>query len=572
MKRSIVAVDLFCGAGGTSTGLAQACEALGLGIKLTAINHWKVAIATHKKNHPWATHINSSIEKVDPYSVAPGRRIDLLVASPECRHHSTARGGRPINDQKRASAWHILRWLELLYVKNLLIENVPEFMKWGPVNAKGKRIKSLEGTTYKAFIGALVSLGYTVEERIVNHADHGDATTRKRLFIVARRHSRKIPWPNETYRSRWVPARKVIDWKLPGISIFRRKEAGLPPLAAKTIDRIAEGIKKFAGPWAEPFLVMLRGTGKARSIKRPIPTITAQGNHIALCDPFILAHRVFNQPNVDSVHKPMRTITSTARDISMAQAFLVNTEHHGGNGKNVRSTKDPIYTISTKTGISLVVPFMVPNFGERRGQKPRTHDVNKPLPVVTGHGAGGLVQPFVLPRKGYYNSTGNVPRSVNKPIPTATSRGAGFLVEPYMIKVNHGKDDTKKGSVGRRAHSLKKPMPTLTTHNGMALVAPMLVKYFGTGRARPVTKPVPTLTTKARAGLCTPIAAGQYAIDILFRMLTPKELAAAMSFPKDYQFEGKKEDVVKQIGNAVGVKTARALCTAILKEEFRVRA
>jgi DNA (cytosine-5)-methyltransferase 1 len=626
--RDIVAVDLFCGAGGTSTGLLQAAESLGLNIQLTAINHWKVAIASHMANHPNVRHINSTIEKLDPFEVVPGKRVDLLVASPECRHHSTARGGRPINDQKRASAWYILRWAELLYIKNILIENVPEFKKWGPVNAKGKRIKALEGTTYKAFIGALESLGYKVEERVLNAADFGDATTRRRLFIIARRHRSFIPWPKATRtQAHWTPAKKVIDWSLPGISIFNRKAVGLPPLAPKTIERIAEGIKKFAGPWAEPFLVLLRGTGKTRSIKLPLPALTAGGQHVALCDPFILAHRVFDQSNVDSIHKPLRTLTGSGRDWSMAQPFLVNTEHHGGNGKNVRSPEDPLYTISTKTGMSVVVPFIVPNFGERKGQKPRTHGVDKPLPAPTGHGAGALVepfivtpggadlhggrsvkkplptvtctdrfavatpyivnmkgksktrsverplptqttrkhvylaQPFVLPRKGFYNSTGNVPRSVDKPLPTATSRGAGYIVEPYMVKVNNGKKR-------RAAASVDKPMPTLTTKNGVALVAPMLVKYFGTGQAKNVNEPVPTLTTKPRAGLCVPVANGEYAIDILFRMLTPGELAAAMSFPKGYKFTGRKEDVVKQIGNAVAVKKARALCRAILKAEF----
>ena len=594
--RSVVAVDLFCGAGGTSTGLLQAAESLGLNVQLTAINHWKIAIASHTKNHPQVRHINSTIEKLDPFEVVPGKRIDLLVASPECRHHSTARGGRPINDQKRASAWYILRWAELLYVKNILIENVPEFQKWGPVNSKGKRIKALEGQTYKAFIGALRSLGYTTEERVINAADNGDATTRRRLFIIARRHRTFIPWPKRAFsEANWKPAKEVINWAVPGISIFNRKAHGLPPLAKKTLQRIEEGIKKFAGPWAEPFLVLLRGTGKSRSIRLPLPALTAGGQHVALCDPFILAHRVFDRDNVDSIQKPLRTLTASGRDWSIAQPFLVNTEHQGGNGKNVRSKEDPLYTISTKTGISLVMPFMVPNFGENKGQKPRTHSVEKPLPTATSHGAGAIAMPiivtpggpnmkkgrsvnqplptvtckdrfavatpFVLPRKGFYNSTGNVPRSVDKPLPTATSRGAGYVVEPYMVKVNNGK---KK----RAAHGVDKPMPTLTTKNGIALIAPMLVKYYGTGQAKHVNDPVPTLTTKARAGLAVPVAEGEYAVDILFRMLTPGELAAAMSFPKDYQFEGKKEDIVKQIGNAVGVKTARALCRAILKAEF----
>lgn len=606
MTRKIVAVDMFCGAGGTSTGLAQACEQLGLKVELTAINHWKVAIASHTKNHPWARHINSNVEKLDPFEVVPGKRVDLLVASPECRHHSTARGGRPVHDQKRASAWYILRWAELLYIKNILIENVPEFRKWGPLNSKGKRIKALEGKTYQMFLESLRSLGYHVEERILNAADYGDATTRRRLFIIARRHSKIVAWPKATHAAvqnglpGWRPAREVIDWSIPGESIFGRKR----PLAPKTIDRIAEGLKKFAGPYAEPFLCVLRGTGKARSLKKPIPALTAQGNHLALCEPFILSHRVFDRANVDSVDKPMRTITSTARDISIAQPFLVTTAFRKGNGKYVRSVDKPCPTFTTDPAVGVAIPFMVPNFGERKGQRARTHDVRKPLPAPTGHGAGGLVEAFILPRKGYYQSTGNVPRSLDKPLPTTTSRGGGFLVqpyivstggpegsskprstgkplktvltrnhaglvEPYLIKVNHGKDKTKKGGPARRAHSLRNPMPTVTTHNGFALIAPMLVKYFGTGRAKPTSKPVDTLTTKDRMGLAVPLAKGHYAIDILFRMLTPSELARAMSFPDGYQFVGKKEDVVKQIGNAVAVGKARALCLAILKQEVR---
>lgn len=635
MKRKIIAVDMFCGAGGTSTGLLQACEELGAEVELVAINHWEPAIATHSKNHPNVHHICQSVEQIDPLQVIPGGRVDLLVASPECRHHSTARGGRPIHDQKRASAWYILRWAELLWIENILIENVPEFQKWGPLNRRGKRIKSREGELYQAFLQALRGLGYTLEFKILNHADYGDATTRRRLFIIARKGLKSIVWPRKTYSpEKHRPAFKVIDWNLPGESIFNRKKK----LAAKTIERIAAGLEKFAGPWAEPFLTILRGTGKARSIHRPIPSLTTGsgkgGGHVALCEPMILAHRQFKNDCVDSIRKPMRTITGHGRDWAIAQPFLVNTEHHGGNGKYVRGLKDPLYTISTKPGIGVAMPFIVPNFGEKKGQKPRTHSVGKPMPAATSHGAGGLAfpiiitpggpdlrkgssvkdplptvtckdrfglatpfivnmkgrskarsvrdplpaqttrkhvymaVPFVLPRKGYYHSTGNVPRSINKPLPTATSRGAGYVVYPYMIEVNHGKNDVKKGSIGRRAASVQKPLRTITTRNGWALIAPMLVKYYGSGIAKRVTEPVDTLTTKARMGLAMPLAKGCYVIDILFRMLQPHELAAAMSFPKGYQFIGKKEDVVKQIGNAVGVRTARALCRSILRNNI----
>lgn len=585
MKKKVIAIDLFCGAGGTSTGLIQACKKLDLDLELTAINHWKSAIATHSRNYPKVRHICASVESVDPHQIVPGGYIDLMVASPECRHHSTARGGRPIHDQKRASAWYILRWAELLWIENLLIENVPEFRKWGPLNRRGKRIRSREGEMYDAFLQALRSLGYRLEERVLNAADFGDATTRKRLFIIARKRSKTINWPKQTHTpERYRAARQVIDWTLPGVSIFGRKK----DLAKKTIDRIAEGLKRFAGPWADPFLVLLRGTAKAKSIHKPVPTLTAKGTHVAVCEPFILPHRVFEKMGADSISRPLRSITTTGRDWAVVQPFLVNTEHYGGNGINVRSAKDPLYTISTKTGISLVMPFIVPNFGEKKGQRPRTHSVGKPLPATTSHGAGGLAMPFIVNVTGQskvrsvgkplptltskqhacvatpfiVNMKGkSKSRSINRPLPAQTTRKHVYMATPYMVEVNHGGRNN-----GRKARSVRKPMPTLTAKNGWALIAPMLVKYYGTGRAHHVGKPMDTITTKDRMGLALPVANGCYVVDILFRMLQPHELAAAMSFPKSYQFTGKKEDIVKQIGNAVAVRTAKALCVSILRE------
>lgn len=561
-RRKIVAVDLFCGAGGTSEGLAQACKKLKIKVDLLAVNHWAMAVRSHKKNHPWARHICQSIEKVDPIKAVPGRRVDLLVASPECRHHSVARGGRPIHDQKRPSAWHILRWVELLYVKNILIENVPEFRKWGPINSRGYRVLSKQGQTYKAFLSALSSLGYNIDEAILNSADYGDATTRKRLFIIARKRSGVIKWPKPSHAAqanglpRWRAAKDIIDWTMPGESIFNRKR----PLAPKTIDRIAEGLKKFAGPYADPFLIILRGTSKTRSVRKPIPSLTAGGGHVAVCEPFILSHRTFKNSAIDSINKPMRTLTTTARDWAIAQAFVITPG--GPDLRGGRSAKKPLATVTCRDRMAVVQPFIVPNFGERRGQKKRTHSIDKPLPAPTSHGAGGIAIPFILPNEGV--GRGNKSRSIGKPIPTTTSRGSGGVVLPYLVEVNHGKNDTKKGSVGRRAKSLEKPLGGVTTHNGWAFVAPMLVKYYGTGGAKHTAQPVDTLTAKDRMGLALPLTNGKYAIDILFRMLQPHELAAAMSFPREYAFCGTKSDRVKQIGNAVAVGCARALCTAIL--------
>src|SRR5574341_390255 len=189
------AADLYCGAGGTSSGLVAACRELGVDLDLLAINHWEIAIETHSANHPYAKHICKSIEQVDPRKVVPSGRLHGLIASPECTHHSIARGGRPINDQFRVSAWHILRWVEVLRVETVLIENVREFQNWGPVGVNGRPIQRLKGETYHAFLSALRSLDYSVEDRVLNAAYYGDATTRERLFIIARRGRKPIRWP-----------------------------------------------------------------------------------------------------------------------------------------------------------------------------------------------------------------------------------------------------------------------------------------------------------------------------------------------------------------------------------------
>jgi DNA (cytosine-5)-methyltransferase 1 len=417
MKRLIKAVDLFCGGGGSSSGLRRFCRAHGYKLQLTAVNHWDIAIATHSANHPDADHMCASVDAVDPRQSVPGGYLDILVASPECTDHSNAKGGRPVSDQRRASAWLVLRWLELLYVKTVVIENVKEFQQWGPVGANGRPLASKRGETFRAFVAALKSLGYRVEWRVLNAADYGDATTRERLFLIARRGNRKISWPEPTHtessngrlfgdRAKWRGAREIIDWTIPGKSIFNRKR----PLSPLILRQIVSGMEEFGGEELRPFLVILRNHGKARSVDSPVPTLTAGGGHIGLARPFVLQ------------------LT------------------HGG----------------------------------------RTRSVDKPLPTIT------------------------------------------------------------------------------CAHRGeMGIISPMITKYYGTGRSHPVSDPLPTVTTKDRFGLVMPIV-GDRGLDIHFRMFQPSELAGAMGFDPDYQFQGTRGDIVKQIGNAVPVNTAQALCEAVL--------
>jgi DNA (cytosine-5)-methyltransferase 1 len=256
--------DLFCGAGGESTGIVQAGHEAGWKLDLAAVNHWPTAIETHRMNYPEARAYCHDLASLNPLDVfEAGQRVALLWGSPECTHHSIARGGRPMSEQSRASPWLILKWLTELRVDRVILENVPEFLSWGPLGVDGLPLKSGKGKLFETFIAALKALGYKVEWRILCAADFGDPTTRRRLFIqaVRVRGGAKIVWPSPTHAKNepgllpWRPAREIIDWSLQGESIFDRKR----PLAPATMRRIEAGIRRYWGEWAEPFLVRFNG-------------------------------------------------------------------------------------------------------------------------------------------------------------------------------------------------------------------------------------------------------------------------------------------------------------------------
>lgn len=578
MAKTIKAADLFCGAGGTSRGLLEACRQMGFELDLIAVNHWPIAIASHSANHPYARHECASLDQVDPRKLVPGGRLNLLVASPECTHHSNARGGRPMNDQSRSSAWIILRWAELIYIENILIENVKEFRSWGPLGANGRPLRSKRGEFYFAFLQTLRAAGYTVEDRILNAADFGDPTTRERLFIIARRGGKKIIWPNPTHApmeklrrgevqknmfgqavkmKTWVPSREIIDWKIPGQSIFNRKK----PLAKKTLERIYAGLKKFGGPNAEPFLLVLRNHMDAQSLDRPLPTLAASGQHVGLVEPFIFAHqRRENQPT--SVDEPIQTLTATSSDFALVEPFLIGRGGPNGSGKP-QSVNEPLNTVLTENHRAVVQPFISAYRGNHNGRKDgnhRNHSVNRPLPTQDTSNRYAVVEPraFVLPQH-----SGGELRPITQPAPTVCTDGAIALVEAdaFLVDVNHG---LSNGKDGNRTQSVNEPIGTITAgRRGKGVVQPCLVKYNGTATATSVEEPLHTVTAKDRYALVT-TEHGTYALDIRLRMLRPHELAAAMSFPNDYRLTGKMEDQVKQIGNAVPVRTAQALCSALI--------
>jgi DNA (cytosine-5)-methyltransferase 1 len=545
--------DLFCGAGGTSNGLLDAAEELGLNVHLVAINHWDVAIATHQSNHPEVTHINDDLEKIDPLVTVPSGKLRLLVASPECTHFSNAAGGMPKNKQSRASVKYVLRWIGKLDIETVLIENVPEFQGWGPLHRTcnceagidapvkkhtkkchlNKPIHSRRGEYFRHLIQKIRSYGYNVEWRVLNAADYGDATTRKRLFIFAFK-NRPVIWPAPTHSPTgrnlagnyepWRPARDVIDWSVKGKSIFKRKK----PLSRNTLKRIEAGLRKYSG---SPFVLGQQTSAAPRTTEQPLPTIATAGA-ISFVQPFLIQYHGSSYEGGErtaSVDKPVPTIDTRNR-FGLVEPFVMNIDHSAAQGLLSRPVSQPMQTILSEESLALVEPYIVP---VNHGPDERTYSVDKPMPTITSFDALALAEPFIVQLNG---------------------------TREEQLLTTHFKTD--------------KPLPTITGSGHIGLVEPYLIEYYGTGLASSINAPLPTQTGKDRFALVEPfIFSGPdgkvYMLDILFRMLKPTVLAAAMSFPENYKFTGIREDIVKQIGNAVPRRLAKALCLAALSEGRR---
>lgn len=394
MVKTFEAADLFCGGGGTTEGMSQAAASRGLRLNLMAVNHWQTAIDTHTANHPSHSHWRGSLASVEPQHLIPSRRLDALVASPECTDHSRNKNGKPRNDQSRAGAWSVVDWLASLTVEEVLIENVPEWEKWGPLGADGHPLKSRQGETFTAWCRAVESLNYSLDVRKLRAADYGDPTTRERLFVRARRCRRRITWPTPTHsrdgvadmfegqqRQRWRPAREIIDWSNRGTSIFTRPN----PLKPNTIARIAAGIRKFWGEWAEPFLLILRNNQNAMSIDGPVPTITTSGAHVGLVQPFLVSccHGEGLERRTHDIEKPIPTITGS-NQYGLIQPFIIPQF----SGQEPKSIDEPINAITTTSrGIALCQPFILPYYTTGRAQS-----IDEPLNTVTTRDRFGIVR------------------------------------------------------------------------------------------------------------------------------------------------------------------------------------
>lgn len=349
MAKKLLIADLLCGAGGSTTGAERALKALGFTQKdyeVVCLNHWQTAIDTHSINHPMARHYVQDIATARPHLVVPEGYLDLLMASPTCTHHSVARGGKPTSDQQRSDPWHIITWLTELRVKRLIIENVWEFVGWGPVDVRtGKPVKSRKGEYFMAWIDTIKRLGFEPEWRKLNAANYGDATTRSRFILKARSDKKLLGWAPLTHAKRsegnvlqfadvrpWRAAAEIIDWKIKGRSIYTRKK----PLAAKTLIRIYAGIVKYGWPQgyidtlsaymtdlgialptitttyrsvdAQPVVVNMKGRSTASGSADPLPTQTAHAAHLFVAEPLVLSQH--NSGAARGVSDPLPTITT----------------------------------------------------------------------------------------------------------------------------------------------------------------------------------------------------------------------------------------------------------------------
>lgn len=591
---SELVIDLFAGGGGASTGIEQA---IGRHVDI-AVNHDAAAVSLHQANHPQTRHFVSDVFEVDPLVVTDGQPVGLLWASPDCKHFSKAKGGKPVSKRVRGLAWVVVKWAKLARPRIICLENVEEFQTWGPLAADGRPCPERKGKTFARWKGQLESLGYRVEHRELRACDYGAPTIRKRLFLVARCDGLPIVWPEPTHTQKpakgsglkpWRTAAECIDWSIPCPSIFERER----PLAEATLRRIAHGIMRYVVNAQRPFIVPVTHQGGVR---------------------------------VNSIDEPMRTVTGANRgELALSAPTITRIGQTGGGGKYANSPTEPLTTITTKAEHLLVSPTLVQTgYGERPGQAPRVPGLGKPLGTVVDGQKHALVAAFLA--KHY---TGVVGSELQGPIGTVTATDHHSLVAASMVTNTTGHPGapadaplrtvttgghqalvsaTLVGCGGRQgqgqspAYGADRPARTVTTKADTCVVTSHLAKlrgtsnsassadplhtvsaqgqhhaevrafltaYYGSDQDTPLDDPMHTVTTKPRFGLVTVDGQPYEIADIGMRMLQPRELYRAQGFPDTYVIDrgadGRalpKDAQVRMCGNSVCPPLARAIVAA----------
>ena len=573
-------VDNFAGGGGASTGIELAT---GYSVDI-AINHDPEAIKMHKANHPNTKHYCENVWAIDPVKACNGHPVGLAWFSPDCKHFSKAKGGKPKDKNIRGLAWVALRWAGLVRPRVIMLENVEEFKTWGPLNRGHHPIKEKQGKTFERFVQQLRNLGYEVEFRELIAADYGAPTMRKRFFMVARCDGKPIVWPEPTHGPADSEAVKVgllkpyvgaytqIDFSRPCPSIFDTSEEikekygirAVRPLAQKTMDRIARGFKKFILDNPEPFIIQCNHGGERRpnDIREPMPTITGKHGY-GIVEPYMvqIGQTGFTKDRSKDVREPLTTIVSKNEhcliEPMLAPYMGTNTTNHpGGN------CKDPIHTITTGNQQCLICPTLIQYHSETSKDGVRGQAIKDPIMTVDSSNRYGLVALFL--HKYYDGGYKGAGETVENPLPTVTAWDHNSVVTANLIQMNNhcdGKD-------------IRQPLPTITAGDGhFGEVRAFLIKYYGQGTGQDIEQPLDTVTARDRFGLVTIEGVDYQIVDIGLRMLEPRELYGCQGFPDDYiidhDYTGKtypRSEQVRRCGNAVCPPIPAALVRANLSE------
>ncbi|RHF89917.1 DNA cytosine methyltransferase [Roseburia sp. AM23-20] len=537
-------VDNFAGGGGASTGIELAT---GYSVDI-AINHDPEAIKMHKANHPNTKHYCENVWTVDPVKVCKGHPVGLAWFSPDCKHFSKAKGGKPKDKNIRGLAWVACRWAGLVRPRVIMLENVEEFKTWGPLGRRHHPIKGKQGKTFEKFVQQLTELGYEVQFKELVAADYGAPTMRKRFFMIARCDGKPIVWPEPTHAPAdseevkkgllkpYVGAYTQLDFSLPCPSIFDTSEEikekygirAVRPLAQKTMDRIARGLKKFVLDNPEPFIIQCNHGGERRpnDIREPMPTITGKHGY------------------------------------GIVEPYMVQIGQTGFTKDRSKDVREPLTTIVSKNEHCLISPTLIQYHSETSKDGVRGQTIEDPIMTVDSSNRYGLVTSFL--HKYYDGGYKGAGETVENPLPTVTAWDHNSIVTANLIQMNNhcdGKD-------------IRQPLPTITAGDGhFGEVRAFLIKYYGQGTGQDIEKPLDTVTAQDRFGLVTIEGVDYQIVDIGLRMLEPKELYGCQGFPEDYiidhDYTGKtypRSEQVRRCGNAVCPPIPAALVKANLPE------